>query len=197
MKNLHEIKKEEKGKPVIGILRTYDHARLLEFLSARGVSLKQWIEEFNYRTRTAFLASAPAGLVVQEVPFKNITPTVGFQTITKFLAGSGSDPDELEVMVHAFGTDGTTPVDSDTTLGSESNRKLLSSKSYSGASAFYTAFYDLAEGNGTWSEMGLFANADAGTPDDGTLWDRSLISITKTGTQSLTIDYEDAFVNNE
>lgn len=181
---------------MIGIARAYNHERLLAFLADIGISLEQFITEFNYQTRKTLLLGAPKGLIESEVMFENITPTVGFQTLTKALTGNLPTLEELEVTVHAFGSDGTTPADGDTTLGTETVRKLLSSKSYNGASAFYTAFYDLAEANGTHAEMGLFINADGGTPDDGTMWDHSLIAITKTDTQSLTIDYEDTFVNN-
>lgn len=193
----HIFQKETKSRKVIGVIRTYDHARLLSWLDSIGISIDEWIsEKFNMHSRAEILRGAPAGIVAGEFAFENITPDIGFEVITKFLSGNGSSPDELEVMVHAFGDDGTSPDASDTTLGNETVRKLVSSKSYSGPSAFYTVFYDLSEGNGTHAEMGLFANADAGTPDDGTLWDHSLISITKANTQSLTIDYEDAFVNN-
>lgn len=188
---------ETKSRKVIGTLRTYDHERLLSWLESIGISLDEWIsEKFNRISRAEILRGAPAGIVAEEIAFENITPDIGFQAITKILSGNGGSVDELEVMVHAFGDDGTDPDASDTALGNETTRKLVSSKSYSGPSAFYTVFYDLAEGNGTHAEMGLFCDADAGTPDDGTLWDHSLISITKAGTQSLTIDYEDTFVNN-
>jgi len=192
---LHLKPHEKKLRHVIGIARSYDHAALLRFLEEKGMELEQFVKGFNFRTRAAFLAGAPAGVVAQELAFENITPAIGFEAITKALSGNISDPEELEVMVFALGT-GTTPAaDSDTTLETEGFRKLLSSVSYSGASAFYTAFIDLAEAVGSWTEMGLFMNADAGTPDDGTLWDRTLESITKTNSQSLTIDYEDDFQN--
>jgi hypothetical protein len=196
-KDINILKQEKKPRVVIGLARTYNHEALLSWLSSIGLTIEEFVEKFNYRTRTTLLASAPEGIVAEMVPFKNITPTVGFAVLTKFLSGNGVSPDEMEVMVHAFGDDDTTPADGDTALGNETERKLLSSKSYSGASAFYTAFYALSEGNGTHAEMGLFMNADPMVADDGTLWDRSLIDLTKLDTQSLTIDYEDTFVNNE
>lgn len=189
------IQKEKKPKRTIGTIRLYDHSALLRFLTEKGMSLGRFIEAFNYRSRAEFLVAAPPGVIAREIQFENITPTIGFELLTKALSGNISAVEELEVMVHAFGDDGTAPAAGDTTLGNETTRKLLSSKSYSGASAFYTAFYDLAEAVGTHAEMGLFANADDGTPDDGSLWDHSLIAITKTGAQSLTIDYEDIFTN--
>lgn len=194
---MKEYIQEKKSKVIIGIIRTYNHEKLLAFLDSIGLTLHQFVTELNYRTRTDLLDSAPDGVIAAALPFQNITPTIGFETITKFLTGNGVSPDELEVMVHAFGSDGTDPTLADTELGNETVRKLLSSKSYSGGSAFYTAFYNLAEGNGTHAEMGLFANASDIIPDDGTMWDHSLIAITKTDTQSLTIDFEDSFVNNE
>ena len=198
MKNEQFTHKETKSRKVIGTLRTYDHASLLKWLDSIGITLEDWISsKFNRISRAEILRGAPQGIISSEVAFENITPDIGFQAITKILSGNGVSVDELEVMVHAFGSDGTDPDPSDTALGNETTRKLVSSKSYSGPSAFYTVFYDLSEGNGTHAEMGLFCNADDATPDDGTLWDHSLISITKTDSQSLTIDYEDAFVNNE
>lgn len=188
--------KETKGRKIIGFMRTYDHAALLAWLSSIGISLEQFARDFNIHSRRELLARAPEGLVAASLGFENITPTVGFEALAKALSGNIAAVEEVEVQVHAFGSSGTAPSLSDTELGNETIRKFLSSKSYSGASAFYTAFYATAEGNGTHAEMGLFANADDGTPDDGTLWDRSLVSITKLDTQSLTIDYEDSFVNN-
>jgi hypothetical protein len=197
MKTPTIIKKEKKPRVVIGFARTYNHEALLSWLSSMGISLERWITGFNLDTRSQILRTAPDGIVAEMVPFKNITPTVGFEVITKFLSGNGVSPDEMEVMVHAFGDDNTAPADSDTELGNETVRKLLSSKSYTGAKAYYTAFYGLSEANGTHAEMGLFSNADPMVADDGTLWDHSLIALTKLDTQSLTIDYEDTFVNNE
>ena len=188
---------EKKYKTIIGKIRVYDDMLLCMFLEKIGITKDQFVQKFNYQTRETFLASAPAGMVIKEVPFSNITPTVGFAQITKALSGNLTSLDEIEVNVHAFGSGDTEPSDSDTTLETETERKLLSSVSYNGASAFYTAFYDLDEANGTHSEMGLFMNADDEVADDGTLWDRSLIDITKLDTQSLTIDYEDQFINSE
>ena len=195
MKNITH--QETKSRKIIGTLRTYDHDALLSWLESIGISLDRWKTGFNRITREALLRGAPAGIVSHEIAFENITPDIGFEAITKALSGNMVAVEELEVMVHAFGSDGTDPDASDTALGNETVRKLVSSKSYSGPSAFYTVFYDLTEGNGTHAEMGLFADADDAIPDDGTLWDHSLISITKADTQSLTIDYQDTFVNNE
>lgn len=189
-------KKEKKPRVVIGVARLYNHEKLLSFLSSVGISLKEWAENFNIDTRAEILRTAPEGMIEQELAFENITPTVGFAVITRLLTGNLGDVAEGEITVHAFGDSSTPPSSGDTSLGNETFRKLLSSKSQSGERAFYTVFCALNEANGTHAEMGLFINADAGMPNDGTLWDRSLISLTKNDSQTLTIDYEDTFVNN-
>lgn len=193
--NTHFVQ-EEKPVKRIGIARVYDHAQLLTFLELAGITIERFLsKEFNYRTRSELLALAPVGVVAQELAFENITPTVGFAALASAMTGGAASLDEIMPNVHALGSDNTAPADGDTELGNETVRKLLSSQSSNGGKAFYTAFYDVSEANGTHAEMGLFMDADAGTPDDGTMWDRSLISITKTNTQSLTIDYEDTFTN--
>lgn len=168
---------------------------LLEWLKSIDLSLEGFVSGFKLDEREKLLASAPAGVVENVLKFENLTPTIGFTQITKALTGNLPTIEELEVVVHAFGDDDTPPALTDTQLGNETSRKLLSSVSFNGSKAYYTAFYDLAEAVGTHEEMGLFMDADPGIANDGVLWDHTLLAITKTGSQSLTIDYEDSLIN--
>lgn len=182
---------EVKPRKVIGWVSFIDQIKL-ESLRA------DWKELFDLKKislRDRFKILSELGVLQKQLRFENITPTVGFEAITKAMTGNIASVDEIAVNVHALGT-GTTPAAAgDTTLETEGARALLSSRSYNDDKAYYTAFYGLADAVGTWSEMGLFINADDATPDDGVLWDRTLLSIVKTGAQSLTIDYEDTFEN--
>jgi len=156
-----------------------------------------WRDLFDlnkYTLKQRFDELAKLGVVQRREIFENITPTVGFAALTKALSGNIATVAEVLVNYHSLGTGVAAPASGDTALGTEGARVIVSSKTYSGNKAYYTVFYGLTEGVGTWTEMGLWLNASA-TPGSGTLWDRSLISISKTNAQSLTIDYEDTLSN--
>lgn len=157
-----------------------------------------WRELFDltkYTLKARFRELKKLGVLQAQTIFENLTPTVGFEAVVKAMTGNIATVDEIGVNVHALGNDNTPAAAGDTTLGNETTRALLSSRSYNNNKAYYTAFYGLPDAVGTHEEMGLFINADDGTPDDGVLWDRTLLTIVKTAAQSLTIDYEDTFTN--
>lgn len=136
------------------------------------------------------------GIIQRQQIFENITPTVGFAALTKAMTGNAGSLAEITVNVHALGTGETAPASSDVQLETEGARSLLPSTAYDDNKAYYTAFYGLPDAIGDWTEMGLFINADPDVADDGVLWDRTLLAISKTGDQSLSIDYEDTFTND-
>lgn len=184
-------------KPVrrIGTVRIFggEAAAKLEQLVTRFpeiLNLKKYLPEERYVLLSHF-GIAPE----QQLDFENLTPTVGFAAITKAMTGNIATTSEILVNIHALGSGSTAPVAGNTQLQTEVARVLLSSLSYSGASAYYTAFYGLAAAVGTHHEMGLFINGSAGTPNSGVLWDRTLLDIVKTNTQSLTLDYLDTLTN--
>jgi len=201
--NFSHIKKEEKHAVRIGIATTYDHAKLAAIArtrKARELGIRSYkdlfdVKKFLPETRFEILSKFFPGVIMEQKAFENITPTIGFTQITAGLVGELASLADLEVNVHALGSGSTPAADGDTALETEVARTLLSSKSKVGNKAYYTAVYEPSEAIGTHTEMGLFINGDPGTPDDGILWDRSIVSITKTGAQSLTIDIEDTFTN--
>lgn len=180
---------EEKYIKRIGWITLYNEAKLKK--------LKNWSQYFDlskYRPQERFEILQKLGVIEGQQIFENITPTVGFQQITKAMSGNISAVSEIKVNYHALGSGTTPPAAGDTQLQTETYRKLLSSWTYSGNKAYYTAFYTAAEVSGTFDEIGLFINGTA-TANSGNLWDRSLLTIVKSSTQTLTIDYEDTFAN--
>lgn len=181
---------EVKPRKVIGWATFIDQLKL-ESIRA------DWKELFDLKKISLaerFKILGELGVIQKQLRFDNITPTVGFEALTKAMSGNISTVAEVAVNYHALGS-GTNPAaDSDTQLQTEVSRALLSSRSYNDEKAYYTAFYGLADAIGTHHEMGLFINGSA-SANSGVLWDRTLIDITKTGAQSLTIDYEDTFQN--
>lgn len=121
----------------------------------------------------------------------NINPTVGRTMIANNLA-SASPTTVMRLNYSSLGTGTAAPANADTTLATETFRKLLASYTNSNNIAYFTAFYTGPEVSGTFYEAGLHAGATA-TANSGVLFSRVLLSaptgITKTLTNSLTIDY--------
>jgi hypothetical protein len=185
-----DIKAEEKFIKRIGWITKYNWEKLK--------LIPNWREYFDLskitpQERFRVFAAIP-GLIEGQELFENITPTIGFQQLCIALSGNIATIAEIGVNYHAMGTGNNSPAAGDTQLQTESTRKLLASKTYSGNKAYYTAFYAASEAVGSFTEIGLFINGSA-TANSGTLWDRSLLAITKSNTQTLTIDYEDTFIN--
>lgn len=119
--------------------------------------------------------------------YENLVPTVARTMIANNLS-STSPTDVMRINYSALGTGTTAPVNADTQLEVETFRKLIASQTNALNVAYFTAFYTAIECNGTYREAGLFANASA-TINSGILFSRVAINITKSITETLTIDY--------
>lgn len=121
----------------------------------------------------------------------NLNPTVGRTMIANNLSNT-SPTTVMRINYSSLGTGTAAPANSDTTLATETYRKLLASYTNSNNIAYFTAFYTGPETSGVFKEAGLFAGATA-TANSGVLFSRVLLSapsgINKTLTNSLTIDY--------
>jgi len=122
--------------------------------------------------------------------FKNLIPTAGRNNVAKALAGDLATIAEAEINFTSLGTDATAPTNGDTTLGTETFRKVVASRTSSSNQLFVTAFYTAVEVTGTFSEAGLHING-TGVADSGTLFSRVIFSpaITKSASETLTVDY--------
>ena len=98
------------------------------------------------------------------------------------------------------GDDDTAVSASDTTLGNETTRKAVASSSVSGNKRYISVYFGLSEAVGTIKEVGSFSGGSL-TTDSGTLFSRistehTELPITKTSSESLTIDYEVEVINS-
>lgn len=118
----------------------------------------------------------------------NILPTVGRAAVAENLAEAVPSVPNIYVNYTALGTGTNTPANGDTTLQTETFRKLTASGNGVSNAAIISAFYTAAETSGTFREAGLFINGTA-SANSGTLFSRIAINITKTTSQTLTIDY--------
>lgn len=119
---------------------------------------------------------------------KNIIPTSGREAIGRRLGNIGAKSNEGMVTYGAVGTGTTTPQNSDTQLVTEICRKLVASVSYSTNIITIRIFFTTAEANGDLKEFGLFGEDASVTVNSGTLFQRVLISKTKTASKTLTIE---------
>jgi hypothetical protein len=118
------------------------------------------------------------------VEYKNIIVTVGLSMIAERLAGGSNNCD---ITYTAVGTDATAPALGDTTLGTELDRKAVTTISNSGTQVLISTFFGASEAIGTLTELGYFGEAASATPDSGTMFNHAVISEVKTASETLTI----------
>lgn len=117
----------------------------------------------------------------------NLLPTVGRSAIAQRLANTTTYTNIVNKVALGSGT--TAPANADTTLATEVYRNNAASLTYSSNIAYITGFFTAAETSGTYGEAGLFIDGTA-TANTGQLLSRALISVTKTATQTLTVDWQ-------
>lgn len=101
---------------------------------------------------------------------------------------------DTEIHYMGWGDDGTTPQLSDSQLGNELGRKQITSQTAIADGDMQTTVY-LApyQANVSIAELAWFAGADAsGDPNTGVCIARTLLSFTKTNSESLTVDRVDS-----
>ena len=121
--------------------------------------------------------------------YYNLIPTVARENLARGLAGGISSLADISVNESSLGTGVTPPANGDTTLQTEVHRTGIGSSTFVDNKYFATAFYTAPEVSGTFKEAGLHING-TGAPDSGLLFSRVVIDITKSLSETLTIDYE-------
>jgi len=137
-------------------------------------------EEFNY-----YLKEFRRMCFLREATYENIIPTVGRSALA---ARSANDLTYTNVINYgALGSSGTTPTNSDITLGTETYRKATSSQTNASNIAYISNFYTATETTGTYAEAGWFIDGTA-SADTGQLFSHFLISVTKSNVETLTVE---------
>ena len=124
---------------------------------------------------------------VQVFEYENIVPTVGRTMIANNLTAA-SPTNAIRLNKAALGTGTNTPANSDTQLQTETYRNDLASRTNASNIAYVSAFYNATETTGTYREAGIFSDG-TGSANTGVLVSRVAINITKTNTQTLTLDW--------
>lgn len=126
------------------------------------------------------------GKIKRVQTYENIIPTVGRTMIANNLANV-SPTNNMLVNYFAVGTGTTAPANGDTALETEVYRNEIASRTNGNNVAYFTGFIAAAEDDGTYREAGLFCDASA-TPDSGVLLSHVAINVTKSDTETLTVD---------
>ena len=127
------------------------------------------------------------GPVIRTYKYSNIVPTVGRTMIANNLT-SASPTNVMKITHGALGSSATIPANGDTQLGTEVYRNAIASITNSANTAYATAFYSAAETSGTYAEAGIFCNG-TGTVNSGVILSHVSISITKSSSVTLTLDW--------
>lgn len=140
-----------------------------------GQDIEQFVRQLNAMCRT------------EVVEIANIIPTVGRTMIANNLCDASPDNDML-IDYCALGTGTNTPVNGDTTLQTETYRNAVASRTNAQNIGYITGFFSATEVTGTFREAGIFSDATA-SANSGQLVSRVAINITKSGTETLTLDW--------
>ena len=93
----------------------------------------------------------------------------------------------------AIGTDSTTPTVSDTTLGTETNRKTFTERKTNFTTDIrmeFSTFFTASEADDVIGEVGIFGHDATGALDSGTLFCRALLSFDNSAaTNDITITW--------
>jgi len=137
----------------------------------------------------ATVRDAKTGRVKRKIKYHNLVTTAGKTAIATNLADPTPNPSSIFVNYCAVGTDDTAANAADVTLGAELARNPISSNNVSGNVAYLTGFFAAAEAVGTIKEVGFFINGSS-VEDSGTLLSRTVVNITKSGSETLTLDIQ-------
>lgn len=117
----------------------------------------------------------------------NIVPTVARQMIANNLTSS-TPTNVMYAKYIELGSGTNAPANGDTTLQTSVYRNAVASRTNASNVGYVTAFFNATETSGTYREAGIFCDgtASAGT---GILLSRVAINVTKTTSNTLTIDW--------
>lgn len=125
-------------------------------------------------------------LITSREELHNLTTTVGREYLMQVLCNTFSGTNNYVTHL-AIGTDNTAANVADTTLGTETFRKAVSSSLDSTNTGNISTFIGASEANFTWEEWGHFVDGTA-TVDTGTLFSHLIQNVVKAAPDTKTID---------
>jgi len=145
-------------------------------------------ENYSIKGRMIFtIRDAKTGKIKRRYKYDNLIVTVGRSVLAQKLASDDTYTGHVDY--GALGTGTNAPANADTQLQTEVYRKAVSSYTSNNNIAYISFFYNATETTGTYREFGTFIDGTA-VADSGQLFTRVAINVTKTNTESLTLDCE-------
>lgn len=136
---------------------------------------------------TFTIRDAKTGKIKRQITVENIIPTVGREMLANNL--TAASPTNTPRVTHvALGSGTNAPANGDTTLQTETYRNAAASRTNVSNIAYITGFFSATETSGTYREVALFCNG-TGSANSGVLLSRVAVNITKTTSETLTIDW--------
>ena len=132
-----------------------------------------------------------AGNIIDRQEFHNLLTTVGLNMMRDVLYGDASD---AEIKYMGVGSDDTAPVIGNTTLGTETFRKqITTSTKPANGQVKHSVYIAPDEAVGTIEELGWFAGpAATASADTGIMISRRLYSRVKTNLESILVERTDS-----
>ena len=136
---------------------------------------------------TFTIRDAVSGKVKRIYKKSNLIPTVGRTLLANNLTDS-TPTNAPRINYVALGSNATAPANADTQLGTEVYRNAVASETNSNNIGYVSGFFNATETTGTYREAGLFCDG-TGVANSGVLFSHVSINVTKTNTETLTIDW--------
>lgn len=141
------------------------------------------------------VVKSAAGNTVSNKIYRNLLPTVGRTAMAAQFADN--ETHAMRVTHIAVGSDTTTPVNADTTLGTETARKAIGSNTNVANESSVAAFFAAGEATGTHREFGAFGDGSATTAsltsDSGILYSHVATNTTIGASETLTLTVKVTF----
>jgi len=157
------------------------------------INREELLKNGNYNEKAAFelwkiysylIEKLHKSFMIRQFRVENITTTVGRSVFAQRLAGVNTYTGN--VTHTALGTSNAAPAVGNTTLGTETYRKALSSGTFLNNVSYLETFFTAAEVNGTFEEYGNFIDG-TGAANSGQLFNRFIQTVAKSNVETLNV----------
>jgi len=194
---IHNDEATAKGVHIISVCDAkHPRAKALNKLIEENTKIRQWTvknlsgKALSNRLHelwveyTWYIEQLEKKFLVRQYYVENVTVTVGRSVFAQRLVNTITYTGIVNY--GALGSDSTSPVVADTTLGTETYRKALSSGTFLNNIAYLENFYNATEVSGTFEEYGFFIDG-TGSADTGQLFNRFTQTVVKSVTETLNV----------
>lgn len=142
----------------------------------------------NFEVAKKLIAELHSICKTKKMVWENVVPTVAKAMVANNFMNV-SPTNLMRVKYAEVGTGTTAPVVGDVALETPTYRNVIASITNASNVGFATAFFNATEMTGTLKEAGIFSDGSI-TIGTGVLVSRVAINITKSNTETLTLDWE-------